>query len=135
MAEVIINAPESVVGGPVEVSKGAFLASLVRNNKQIRQDRAQAIGEDCYLIYRRTIEDLQMNITRMIRDRENMLDLSPDNALSLKLASDFNAVEFVQKDLDLAIKIRNEKIKLSEAVARFNYLFSEIQPQEAAEVV
>jgi hypothetical protein len=125
--EVLINAPDPVVGGPLEVTKGAFLTALKRNNKQIRDDRAQAIGEDCYMIYRRTIEDLQLNIKRMERDRENMLDLSPDNVFSLKLASDFNAKEFVDKDLELAIKIRNEKIKLAEAVARFNYLFAEVE--------
>lgn len=123
--EVIINAEGPVVGGPLEVSKGAFLSSLKRNNKQIREDRAQAIGEDCYLIYRRAIEDLQVNIKRMERDRENMLDLSPENALSLKLASDFDATAFVAKDIDLAVKIRNEKIKLELAVRRFNFLFSE----------
>jgi len=124
--QTIIDAPGPVYSSALEVTQGAFLASLKRNNKQIREDRAQAIGEDCYMIYRRTIEDLQVNIKRMERDRENMLDLAPDNALSLKLASDFNAKEFVEKDLELAIKIRNEKIKLAEAAARFNYLFSEL---------
>lgn len=124
-----INAPAPLVGGPLEVSRGAFLSSLKRNNKQIREDRAQAIGEDCYLIYRRTIEDLQVSIKRMERDRENMLDLSPENALSLMLASDFDAATFVAKDVELGVKIRNEKIKLALAMKRFNYLFSdEVQP-------
>ena len=123
--EIVINVDEPIVGGPLEVSKGAFLSSLKRNNKQIREDRAQAIGEDCYLIYRREIEDLQVNIKRMERERENMLDLSPENALSLMLASDFDAKTFVAKDIELAVKIRNEKIKLGLALTRFNYLFSE----------
>jgi hypothetical protein len=123
--EVLINAAEPVIGGELTVSKGAFLASLKRNNKQIREDRAQAIGEDCYLIYRRAIEDLQVNIKKMERDRENMLDLSPENALSLMLASDFDAATFVAKDIELAIRIRNEKIKLAEALKRFEILFSE----------
>lgn len=125
MPEVVINAPAPVIGGPLEVSHGAFLSSLKRNNKQIREDRAQSIGEDCYLIYRRTIEDLQVNIKRMERDRENMLDLSPENALSLKLASDFDALAFVTKDVELGVKIRNEKIKLALAMQRFNYLFAD----------
>jgi hypothetical protein len=123
--QVIIVAAEPVVGGPLEVSKGVFLSSLKRNNKQIRDDRAQAIGEDCYLAYRRAIEDFQVNIKRMERDRDNMLDLSPDNALNLRLASDFNALEFVAKDVELAVKIRNERIKLKLALARFNLLFIE----------
>jgi|WetSurMetagenome_2_1015567.scaffolds.fasta_scaffold16864_7 hypothetical protein len=123
--EVLINAPAPVVGGPVEITKGRFLASLIRNNSKIRKDRAQAIGEDCYLIYRRTIEDIQMAITRMQRERENMLDLSPDNALSLIVASDFDGVAFVQKDLELGVKIRNERIRLRIAIDRFNELFAE----------
>jgi len=127
--EVTINVEESVIGGPLEVSKGAFLTSLKRNNKQIREDRAQAIGEDCYLLYRREIEDLQVQIKRMERERENMLDLSPENSLSLKLASDFDAKEFVARDLDLGVKILNARIKLDIAIKRFNFLFSEPEPK------
>jgi len=105
------------------ITQGAFIASLKRNNKQIRDDRAQSIGEDAYLLYRRCIEDLQVNIKRMEREQENMLDLSPENALSLVLASDFDSAAYVAKDVELGVKIRNEKIKLEIAAARFNYLF------------
>jgi hypothetical protein len=106
-----------------EVVQGAFLASLKRNNKQIRDDRAAAIGEDAQLLYRRQIEDLDLAIKRMERDQENMLDLSPDNATSLKLASDFNAADYVAKDLELGVKIRNDSIKLEVARKRYSYLF------------
>lgn len=102
---------------------GAFLASLKRNNKQIRDDRAQAIGEDTQLVYKRKVEDLQLSITKMKREQENMLDLSPTNAQSLILASDFNSSEYVQKDIDLGVKIRNEEIKLEIAKRRYEYLF------------
>lgn len=80
-------------------------------------------GEDAQLIYKRVIEDLEVGIKRMERDQENMLDLSPENATSLKLASDFNAQEYADKDLDLAMKIRNSKIKLKIAKKRYGYLF------------
>ncbi len=106
-------------------TQGAFLASLKRNNKQIRDDRAQAIGEDAQLLYKRQVEDLEVSINRMKRDQENMLDLSPETAMSLKLASDFNATEYVSKDLELGVKIRNEEIKLEIAKKRYNYLFGE----------
>lgn len=102
---------------------GAFIASLKRNNAKIRSDRAQAIGEDAQLIYKRAIEDLEVAIRRMRRDQENMLDLSPENATSLKLASDFNSKEYVEKDLELGVKIRNAEIKLEIAKARYEYLF------------
>jgi hypothetical protein len=103
--------------------KGAFIESLKRNNKQIRTDRAEAIGEDVELLFKRTVEDIEMRITRMKRERENMLDLSPENAQSLVLASDFDAEAFVNKDIALGVKIRNEEIKLEIAKKRFNYLF------------
>ncbi len=106
-----------------EETKGAFLESLVRNNKQIRNDRAQAIGEDTEILFKRMIEDLQLDIKRMKRDQENMLDLSPTNAQSLVLASDFNSTEFVEKDIALGVKIRNAGIKLEIAQKRYTYLF------------
>ena len=104
-------------------AQGAFIDSLKRNNKQIRDDRALAIHEDTELIFKRTIEDLEVNIKRMKRERENMLDLSPTDARSLVLASDFNSQEYVSKDVELGVKIRNEEIKLEIATQRYNYLF------------
>lgn len=106
--------------------EGAFVASLKRNNKQIRDDRAQAIAEDTQVMYRRAIEDLEVKIKRMKRDRENMLDLSPTDATSLKLASDFNAEAFVQKDVELGVNIRNAEIRLEIARKQYAHLFGEV---------
>lgn len=105
------------------VPEGAFLSSLKRNNKQIRDDRATAIGEDTQMLYRRQIEDLQVTVKRMEREQENMLDLSPTNSMSLVLASDFDSATYVQKDIELGVRIRNETIKLGIAKDRYNYLF------------
>ncbi len=106
--------------------QGAFIGSLKRNNKQIRDDRATAIGEDTELIYKRQIEDLQVAIKKMEREQENMLDLSPTNSMSLVLASDFDSSLYVQKDIELGVKIRNESIKLEIAQKRYKYLFGEV---------
>lgn len=106
-----------------EVQNGAFLDSLKRNNKQIREDRAQAIAEDAQLVFRRKLEDLELAVKKMKREQENMLDMSPANAQSLVLASDFDADDYVSKELDLSIKIRNTSIKLEEGKKRYNYLF------------
>lgn len=106
-----------------EVKEGAFMASLKRNNKKIREDRAAAIGEDTELLYKRKVEDLKVNVTRMKREQENMLDLSPADALSLTLASDFDSAAYVEKEIELGVKIRNEEIKLEIAQVRYNYLF------------
>ena len=45
--------------------KGAFVASLKRNNSKIRSDRATAIAEDAQLIYKREVEDLQIQIKQV----------------------------------------------------------------------
>lgn len=111
--------------GDEDKKVGAFFASLKRNNKQIRDDRARQISEDTELLYKRAIEDMKVSIRRMERDRENMLDLSPENATSLKLASDFKAADFVAKDIELGFKIRNEKIQLEIAEAQYKILFGE----------
>jgi len=104
----------------------AFFGSLTRNNQQIRADRALSIAEDTQLIYKRKIEDLEMSIVRMKREQDNMLDLSPTNAQSLILASDFNSSAYTDKDIDLGVKIRNAEITLEIARKRYNYLFGGI---------
>ena len=102
---------------------GAFVNSLKRNNKEIRDDRAAAIAEDTELVYKRKIEDLEIGIRKMQREQECMLDLSPTSTQSLILASDFNCEEYVTKDIDLGIKIRNAEITLEIARRRYRYLF------------
>lgn len=103
--------------------QGIFFESLKRNNKQIRDDRAQAIAEDTEMAYKRQVEDLAIKIKRLSRQREGMLDLSPTDAMSLKLANDFDAQEFVEKELNLGCDIRNLVIQHNIAVNRYNILF------------
>ena len=106
-----------------EVSNGAFVESLKRSNKEIKSDRATAIAEDAQLKYKRAVEDLQVDIRSMKRQLENMLDLSPDNVFSLKLANDFDAEGYVRAEMELGLKIRNSEIKLDIASKRYRYLF------------
>lgn len=107
----------------LENMKGAFIESLKRNNTKIREDRAVAIGEDAQLLYRREVEDLELQLKKLKREQENMLDLSPTNADSLVLASDFSAADYVKRDIDLSVKIRNLEIKIELASKRSEYLF------------
>jgi hypothetical protein len=107
----------------VENTAGAFVDSLKRNNKQIRHDRAEAIAEDAQIVFRRKVEDLELKIKKMKRERENMLDLSPSHAQSLILASDFDAEEYANKDIELGVQIRNTEIKHEIAKARYELLF------------
>jgi hypothetical protein len=119
MSEVTEN------NSPLDEIKGAFVGSLVRNNKKIREDRAIAIAEAAQMIYKREVEDLEMQIKQRKREREAMLDLSPTTADSLVLASDFDAKQFVAKDIQIGIDIRNLEIKLDIAKSRYTNLFTD----------
>lgn len=105
------------------MAEGAFLDSLKRNNQQIREDRAASIAEDAELMYKREVEDLALVIRKLQREQENMLDMSPSDADSLVLASDFNAKDYVAKDLEIGVKLRNLEIKLEIAKKRYEFLF------------
>lgn len=104
--------------------KGAFIESLKRNNRKIRDDRAAVIVEDTELTYKREIEDMELKIKKLTRERDNMLDLSPTTADSLVLASDFDSKQFVEKDIEIGVKIRELEIKLEIANLRYNKLFT-----------
>lgn len=106
-----------------EVLGGAFVDSLKRSNKSIKDDRATAIGEDAEMAFKRCVEDLSMDVKRKKRERENMLDLSPTNAMSLMVANDFDEAKFVDEDIKLGVEIRLLEIKLDIAQERYNYLF------------
>jgi len=108
----------------MEEVKGVFIDSLKRNNKQIRDDRALAIAEDTEMLYKRQIEDLGVDLKRLRRERDTMLDLSPVDKQSLILASDFDAKDFVDKDIQVGVQIRNIEIKLEIAIGRYNFLFT-----------
>lgn len=112
-----------------EVTKtvtGSFREKLQRNNKEIRNDRADAIVEDAELIYSRTIQDIELENKKLGREREGLIDLSPSDKNSLVLASDFNAKGFVDKDLQIGLKIRENNIKLEVLRARYAELFGNI---------
>ena len=106
--------------------QGAFLTSLKRNYKQIRDDRASAIVEKTQLKYKRQIEDLVLKISDMKREQDNMLDLSPTTTQSLVMASDFKEDEYIAKDLSLGVAIRNEEIRLEIAKKRYEHLFGKL---------
>ena len=107
----------------VLVPQGIFVDSLTRNNSKIKGDRADAIKEDAELTYRRKVEDIGVLLRKLIRDRKNMLDMSPENTMTLKVATDFDGEAFAAKDLELGIKIRQAEIELDLAAARCNELF------------
>lgn len=105
------------------IKQGAMYVSLKRDNKQIRDDRAEGIIEDAEMTYSRKLQDIDREIKGLERKRNNMLDLSPTNADSLMLGEDFNATKMVDKDLEIGIKIRELEIKKEILTSRYNFLF------------
>lgn len=103
--------------------KGAFVESLKRNAKQIKSDRAIAIAEDAETEMKRRIEDLIRDIRKLEREREARLDMSPDNVTSLKLATEFDATEFVNGELEYGEKLFIMTRRLQILQERYNYLF------------
>jgi hypothetical protein len=112
------------------IEKGAFIKSLERNNVQIKEQRANAITTETKLLFKRVIEDLEIEIKKEEIERENMLDMSSADAQSLIVANEFDAERYIKKDLKSGIKIRNNKLKLEMAKERYNYLFGEIDGTE-----
>lgn len=106
-----------------DVAKGALGASLIRNNKQIKEDRGLALWEEIETFYRRKVEDARNKVRRLIRQQASQLDLSPDNTQSLILAKDFDPEKFYEADNAFTLQIRTAKIELQEAESRYNQLF------------
>jgi hypothetical protein len=102
---------------------GKFNQSLSRNNGQIMAHRAESIAQSGKTAYKRLVEDLQFELDEAKRQQEAMLDMSPDNTMSLTLAKNFNAVEFANTDSDLSLKIHNLEVKLKVKKARYEELF------------
>lgn len=106
----------------MEIKGGQFVDSLKRNYKQIREDRAQNITEDAEQLYRRKVEDLEREITRIKRDRDALLDISPGTTTSLTFPQ-FDPNEFVKKDSDMGLRLRDLQITLELDRARYKELF------------
>jgi|SRR5882672_8673563 len=115
--------------------KGAFTESLLRNASKIKEDRAITILRSAERLYRRKVEDIQAEIDDLETGRQAQLDLSPTDINSLVLASDFKSEDFYETDMKLTLKMREAKIRLEEAKARYQYLFGTAQPVEATETI
>lgn len=103
--------------------KGALYQSLNRNNRQIKADRAEVIGEDLEMEFNRSVHDAAKDLKRARRERENMYDLSPTNTTTLVLAEELDAPLILKRDTELSLKIRELEIILDIRKERYKYLF------------
>lgn len=109
----------------IELAPGAFATMLKRSNKQLREDRAENIVRNTKKQYRRRIEDMNDQIAQINEDRQNLLDINPGNTQTIINPSDFNTDEFIEKDIDYGVKLRNIQIKLEIALEQYRNLFGE----------
>lgn len=117
-----------------EINKsGGFFKTLNRNNKEIKEDRAIAIAESAQMMYQRSIQDMRLYLKQLERDRASMLDLSPSDRNSLVVASDFKSEDFVKKDIEIGLTIRNLSIKLDIAISRYNELFGDTDATDSTD--
>lgn len=103
--------------------KGTLYQSLERSNKQIRQERGEALAEQLETSFRRNIEDLRYNMRDLKRKRTNMYDFSPTNSQSLVMAAEVNANSILEDDQKISLEVRNLEIKLEIAEGRYLDLF------------
>lgn len=111
-----------------EVVIGSLYASLNRTNKQIREERGDALGEQIETAFRRGIEDLRYDLKDLIRKRTNMYDFSPTNSQSLVMAKDVEARSILVADKELSVKIRNLQIELEIMEGRYTELTGKVLP-------
>jgi len=115
---------QSIETEVVDEAKGGFLqGSLKRSNRQIREERGEAIAEDLEIVYRRKVEDLETEVKRGVTRQKNAFDFSPTNSQSLVMAKELESVDILDKDLKLGEDLRALKIRLNIAKERYNFLF------------
>lgn len=119
----------------VKQAGGAFAASLLRKNSQIKGDRALAILRLAEKAFKRSVEDVYDKIFQLETDRDSLIDLSPTNADSLVMAGDFDATKFYETEKRLTLKIRECRVELEEMTLRYQHLFGKkLEPQATSEL-
>ena len=111
---------------------GKFIDSLRLSSKGIRDSRAAALYEAAEIAYRRRLEDLELALSSLRREREDLVDLHGDSALSLRPGKDFDAHAFAGKDLDLGYSIREKEVQLEVARRQYAELFTAQGPVTTA---
>ena len=103
--------------------KGIFQKMLLRNNKELRDDRGNQIVKAAEKLYRREVEDLNDQLEQLENDRSQLLDVNPGNTQTIINPSDFKAAEFIKSHIAMGLAIRETTIKLEVAKKGYETLF------------
>jgi hypothetical protein len=114
---------ENEVNSEELLLNGEFGASIGRNTTKIRKDRGIAMAEDTEIQYRMVIQTLRTKLKRTLRTQSNMLDLGGDSILKIISPNDYDAQNFVDKDMELSLEIKKIKEQLEVAEERYVRLF------------
>ena len=115
-----------LITDPNEVSVTAiFTEMLTRPASKIKTDRALAIAKKARVVFERTVQDLEMEIERLIAERTAMLDMSPTSAISLIVANEFDESKFTNDYLNISYELRKLAIKLDIAKKSYKTLFGD----------
>ena len=106
----------------VQEPQGALYASLARTNKQVRQERGDALVEDLKISYERKSQDIEIAIGRLKRQQKAMFDFSGTSTTSL-VVKDINPQEIMDEDLKIELEIHNLNVRLEHANRRLEHLF------------
>jgi len=106
-----------------QTQDGLFQTALKRSVKDIKQVRATAITDNAEMSYRRMVEDLIQKRKTLLMEREEMLDMSPESAISLVLAKNFDGRKFADKDIEIAVQIRLLSIQIELGQERYKEPF------------
>jgi uncharacterized protein YccT (UPF0319 family) len=120
---MVSEAPADESQAKTNEGKGYINESLSRSNAQIRKDRGDDIAEELEIVFKRAAENTHRKINRLIRERKNMYDFSPQQTTSLVMLKDVDADEIKSKDDALTLEIRNTRIQLELDIERYKDLF------------
>jgi hypothetical protein len=114
-----------------------FKDKLKRSYKQLKDDRAEAVVEELETAWKRKVEDLCHDIKKIDRDRNNLIDdLSPDVTFKTNVVpSDFDGLQFMNKDIELGMKRRNALIVLRVTLSRYEDMFGEYPDKATIEKI
>ena len=104
--------------------KGLFYETLNRSNAQILRDRSEDIIIDTQQDYNTAFNILERDLRNAKAERKAHMDLSPVSKDMLTFTNNFKSQEWVQKDIDLSMKIMNLEMKLEVLRKRIEELYS-----------
>ena len=106
------------------VQKGLFYETLNGSNAQILRDRSEDIIMDTHQDYNTAFNILERDLRNAKADRKPHMDLSPVSKDVLTFTTNFKSQSWVQKDIELSMKIMNFEMKLEVLRKRIEELYS-----------